>query len=52
VPVVARTREQTVALFDGLELQGPGVVQVHQWRPSGRDDQLDDRYVYMFGGCP
>nr|WP_296071417.1 SAM-dependent methyltransferase [uncultured Actinoplanes sp.] len=50
VPVVARTHAQTVALFDGLQVQPPGVVQVHKWRPADEDEQLSDETVYMYGG--
>jgi hypothetical protein len=35
--VVARTREEIEALFEGLELLEPGVVETDQWRnPDGR----------------
>jgi hypothetical protein len=50
VAMAARTHAQTVALFDGFELQEPGVVQVHKWRPTEEDEQLDDENVYMYGG--
>jgi hypothetical protein len=50
VPVSARNHEQTVSLFGDLELQEPGVVQVHKWRPTGDDAQLSDEDVYMYGG--
>jgi hypothetical protein len=50
VPVVARTHPQTVALFDGFDLQEPGVVQVHRWRPAEGDVELSDETVYMYGG--
>jgi hypothetical protein len=29
-----RTREQTAAFLDGLEIVEPGVVQFHRWRPD------------------
>ncbi|MFF5296011.1 SAM-dependent methyltransferase [Paractinoplanes globisporus] len=29
-----RTREQTAAFLDGLEIVEPGVVQCHRWRPE------------------
>jgi O-methyltransferase involved in polyketide biosynthesis len=32
-----RTREQVTRFFDGLELLGPGVVQLNQWRPDPGD---------------
>jgi hypothetical protein len=34
VPYHARSPEQITRFFDGLELIGPGVVPVHQWRPD------------------
>lgn len=34
VPYHARSPEQITRFFDGLELVGPGVVPVHQWRPG------------------
>jgi O-methyltransferase involved in polyketide biosynthesis len=50
VPVVARTRDEVVALFGGVDLVEPGVVPVHQWHPSEEDRQIDDKDVYMYGG--
>jgi SAM-dependent methyltransferase len=35
-PFVLRTQAQVTALFDGLDLLPPGVVQVHLWRPGRR----------------
>ena len=32
--VVLRTREEVAALFGGLEMIEPGVVQLPQWRPE------------------
>lgn len=29
-----RDREQILGFFDGLELQDPGLVQIHRWRPG------------------
>jgi hypothetical protein len=36
-PIRARSREQITAFFDSLELEEPGVTQLPQWRPDGRD---------------
>lgn len=35
--VVLRTRAEVAALFDGLELIDPGVVQLPQWRPDSSE---------------
>jgi len=32
--VVLRTRDEVAALFGGLEMVEPGVVQLPQWRPE------------------
>jgi hypothetical protein len=37
-PATLRSREAVTALFDGLELVPPGVVQISKWRP---DSDLD-----------
>lgn len=34
VPVVVRTREEVATLFDGLEIQPPGLVRVNEWLPD------------------
>jgi SAM-dependent methyltransferase len=34
-PIVARSKEQVLRFFDGLELVEPGIVQVPWWRPDG-----------------
>jgi hypothetical protein len=33
-----RTRAEVIALFDGLPLVAPGVVQIPMWRPDSADD--------------
>jgi S-adenosyl methyltransferase len=33
----SRTREQVTRLFDGLQLQEAGVVQLNKWRPGSGD---------------
>jgi hypothetical protein len=41
-PQTLRTRPEVERFFTNLELVEPGLVQVHQWRPDGDDDDLDD----------
>ncbi|HEX8933365.1 MAG TPA: SAM-dependent methyltransferase, partial [Pseudonocardiaceae bacterium] len=33
-PIVARSRQQLIHFFDGLELLAPGVVSCSRWRPD------------------
>jgi hypothetical protein len=33
-PITARTRQEILAFFDGLEILEPGLVPVSQWRPD------------------
>jgi S-adenosyl methyltransferase len=40
-PFVARTRAQVTAFLDGLEIVGPGVVRLHEWRPDGGEYATD-----------
>jgi hypothetical protein len=35
VPYVARSREETLRFFAGLDLVEPGLVPIEQWRPEG-----------------
>ncbi|NJQ16387.1 SAM-dependent methyltransferase [Streptomyces bohaiensis] len=44
-----RTREEVVDLFEGFELEEPGVVQVSHWRPE-REPNEDDGRVAVYGG--
>lgn len=45
-----RTREQTERFFDGLELEEPGVVQIHKWHPDPVEvGETDDADVAMYG---
>jgi hypothetical protein len=30
-----RSRDEVQRFFDGLDLVEPGLVQLHQWRPTG-----------------
>ena len=63
VPVEARTHAQVLALFaaaGGMQVQEPGVVLVHRWRPDaeaatyrmphGRIEPITDAQVHMWGG--
>jgi hypothetical protein len=34
VPYRARSRDQIVRFFDGLDLVDPGIVQLQDWRPE------------------
>ena len=36
-PATARTQAEVTRFFDGLDLAGPGVVQLPQWRPDPGD---------------
>lgn len=38
VPIIFRSREQITAMFDGLDLVEPGVVELPQWHPESSDD--------------
>jgi trans-aconitate methyltransferase len=39
-PVFLRDRDEVARWFTGLELVAPGIVEVHQWRPSPADPEL------------
>lgn len=39
-PVFLRDRDQVARWFAGLELVEPGIVEVHQWRPSPADPEV------------
>lgn len=45
-----RTREQALALFDGLELLDPGLVWVPQWRPDGTEVEIVPARTGWLGG--
>jgi len=36
--MTARSHDEVARFFDGMDLVPPGLVQVHQWRPSGDID--------------
>ena len=42
-PIVARSREQVMRFFDGLELLEPGLVSCTRWRPRRRRGRRDPR---------
>jgi hypothetical protein len=46
-----RTHDQAVKFFDGLELEEPGVVQIHKWHPDPMDiGKINDADIAMYGG--
>ncbi|MEU7860868.1 SAM-dependent methyltransferase [Nonomuraea sp. NPDC049141] len=45
-----RTREQALALFDGLDLLDPGLVWVPQWRPDGTEVEIAPARTGWLGG--
>jgi hypothetical protein len=47
-PIRARTRQELIRFFDGLELLDPGVVSCSRWRPD--PTSADAPEVYLFGG--
>ncbi|MFC0862572.1 SAM-dependent methyltransferase [Sphaerimonospora cavernae] len=49
-PMVARTRDEVVRFFDGLELLDPGVVQVSHWRPDGPVPYFPNNAPWVWGG--
>jgi hypothetical protein len=45
-----RTKEQAQRFFAGLELEEPGLVQMHKWRPDAVDvGKIDDADIAMYG---
>ncbi|MFF8955929.1 SAM-dependent methyltransferase [Streptomyces sp. NPDC014894] len=49
MPMVLRDRAAAEAFFDGLDMVGPGLRQVHHWRPDPGGTPPDDRDVAMYG---
>jgi O-methyltransferase involved in polyketide biosynthesis len=47
--VTIRSREEQQSLFDGLELQEPGLVPLPQWRPDTGTDYTDQDFPYVGG---
>jgi hypothetical protein len=51
IPAKPRTDDEVRGLFRTLELEEPGVVPVHRWRPApGTDPAEQDAHVQMSGG--
>ena len=48
--ITVRSHEQIAALFDGLELEEPGVVPVSQWRPASNGSQQAEATIVKFPG--
>jgi hypothetical protein len=44
-----RSREEVRAFFGDLEPVEPGLVDIREWRPEGRDEEQADRW-FVFGG--
>lgn len=49
MPFVLRDLPAATSFFDGLELQEPGVAQVHAWRPGPEQDGVDGGDIAMYG---
>lgn len=44
-----RKKQEVLAFFEGLELAEPGLVNINDWRPDGREEE-QSRQLVMFGG--
>lgn len=45
-----RTKEQAAQFFEGFELEEPGLVQMHKWRPNPVDvGKIADADICMYG---
>jgi hypothetical protein len=44
-----RTKDQAARFFDGLELEEPGIVQIHKWHPDPDAGVIADTDVAMYG---
>ncbi|WP_051580838.1 SAM-dependent methyltransferase [Pseudonocardia acaciae] len=45
-----RTKDQAHQFFEGFELEEPGLVQMHKWRPDSVDiGEIDDADICMYG---
>lgn len=49
MPMALRDLRTATSFFEGLELQEPGVTQVHAWRPGPEQDGVDGRDIAMYG---
>lgn len=44
-----RAKQQAQEFFTGLELEEPGLVQMHKWRPDSSNDGINDIDIAMYG---
>jgi hypothetical protein len=44
-----RTKDQATRFFEGLELEEPGIVQIHKWHPDPDAGVIADTDVAMYG---
>lgn len=44
-----RTKDQAARFFEGLELEQPGIVQIHKWHPDPDAGVIADTDVAMYG---
>ena len=44
-----RTEAQAARFFDGLDLEEPGIVQIHKWHPDPDAEPIADTDVAMYG---
>ncbi|MEU0839012.1 SAM-dependent methyltransferase [Streptomyces sp. NPDC005962] len=50
MPMRLRTEAEAARFFDGLDLVGPGVAQVHKWHPDGKGTEVvKDEDIAMYG---
>lgn len=49
MPMALRDLATATSFFDGLEIQEPGVTQVHLWRPGPKQQDVDGRDIAMYG---
>jgi hypothetical protein len=50
MPMRLRTLAEAHEFFDGLDLVGPGIVQVHKWHPDGSGERgIRDEDIAMYG---
>ncbi|WP_371101479.1 SAM-dependent methyltransferase [Streptomyces sp. PU_AKi4] len=50
MPMRLRTVDEAHEFFEGLDLVGPGIVQVHKWHPDGTGEQgIRDEDIAMYG---
>lgn len=49
MPMELRDLATATSFFEGLEIQNPGVTQVHLWRPGPEQEGIDGRDIAMYG---